>query len=67
MCNSFSEDGEQIAAFARWLKSPEIKRKVAYAMPLVGGPRSACERRVEDVANALIILSVVEDYRYPNS
>jgi hypothetical protein len=50
MPNHFSEDGEQIAAFARWPKSPEIMRKVADAMPLVGGPRSACERRVEDVA-----------------
>jgi hypothetical protein len=57
---SFQLEPEQLAALSRWLSTPEIVRKVAALMPLAGGPRSACECRVIDVASALCVLSVTE-------
>ena len=51
----FHPEPEQIAALSRWLSHPEVARTLAALMPLVGGPREACERRVLDVARALAI------------
>lgn len=54
MIEPFCPESQQIAALARWLKEPEIVRQLGAMMPLCGGPRTACEQRVLDVANALL-------------
>lgn len=50
----FQPEPEQVAAFARWLKYPEIIKMLVLQMPLCGGPRSACEERIKDVSDALL-------------
>ena len=61
----FQPEPEQIAAFSRWLRHPEVARTIADLMPLVGGPGGARECRVIDVANALCVLSVIAGVNSP--
>lgn len=53
----FRPEPEQIAALSRWLREPDIVRKLGALMPLFGGTRTACEERVLDVASALAIVA----------
>jgi hypothetical protein len=56
----FQPEPEQLAEFSRWLAHPDIIRKVAVCMPLVGGPASARECRVREVALALAAIACAE-------
>lgn len=57
--NDFHPEPEQIAAFARWLAGDEIKSALAKHMPLCGGPRSACENRIADLAAVLQVFATI--------
>ncbi len=58
----FRPEPEQLAAMSRWLGAPDVVRELALLMPLAGGPRSACERRILDVAAALAVMSTTSSY-----
>ena len=53
--DQFIPELEQLTPLARWLRINA--RAIAQFMPLVGGPRSACERRVMDVADAVLLMA----------
>jgi hypothetical protein len=55
----FEPEPEQIAEFARWLGSDQIKQELAQLMPKLGGPPAARENRIADVASVLLIVAAV--------